>query len=136
MKDQAGFTLMETLCAIALLLIFAAATGALMHNSRRITGIIGERSSRHYRQLHIERLIREAIEDVSIPYWSEDTLGIAAAREAIEKTLLDAGYNVAVELEVLQDNSGRIRGARWRSILAGQQNEIYGLFGSVPLIKD
>ena len=136
MNDQAGFTLIETLCAIALLLIFATAAGTLAHSSRRITGIIGQRSSSHYRQLHIERLVREAIEDVSIPYWADDTLGITAAREAIEKTLSDAGYNVAVDLEMLQDNSGRIRGTRWRSVIAGQQKEAYGLFATVPLVRE
>ena len=135
-KDESGFTLMETLCAIALLLICAGAAGGLAHSARRITGTIRERSVRQYRQLRIERIIREAAEEISVPYWAEETRGLTAAREAVEKALLEAGYKAGVELEALKDSGGRIRGINSRCRIDGQEYEAYGLFASVPLERE
>ena len=136
MKDESGFTLMETLCAIALLLICAAAAGGLAYNARRITGTISERSALQYRRLRIERLIRETAENVSVPYWKEGVDGLSEAREAIEKALLEAGYKTRVECDALKDRSGRIRGVITRCSIDGREYEGSGLFASVPLERE
>ena len=136
MKNEAGFTLMETLCAIALLLICAGAAGGLAYNSRRVTGDVKERSHQYYRQLQIERLIREAVENVSIPYWEEDEKGITIARDAIEKALSGAGYKSGFEMEPLKDSLGRVRGVSCRFLFDGHEYEGAGLFASIPLERE
>ena len=124
---------METLCAITLLLICAGAAGGLVFNTRRITGNVRERAIRQYRRLQIERLIREAAEEVSVPYWEEDEKGIRTARETIEKALTEAGYRIGFELETIKDGAGRIRGVNCRCLVDGYEYEGAGLFASVPL---
>ncbi|MCL1812619.1 MAG: prepilin-type N-terminal cleavage/methylation domain-containing protein [Treponema sp.] len=133
MNDESGFTLMETLLAIALLLICTGVAGGLVYNSRRIIGNTRERSGQYYRQLHLEKLIRESVEGVSIPYWEGNEHGIIAAREAIENALFIAGYKTGFELEPIKDSFGRIRGIRCRCFLDGYEYEGFGLFASVSL---
>lgn len=136
MKNEDGFTLMETLCAITLLLICAGAAGGLAYNTRRVTSDVKEHSRQHYRQIQIERLIREAIENISIPYWEEDEKGITAAREAIEKALLGAGYKNGFEIKTLKDGTERIRGVSCRFFVDGQEYEGAGLFASISLERE
>ena len=135
MKDS-GFTLMETLCAIALLLVCAGSSAGLIFNTRRITGTVRERSVLQYRMLRIERLIREAAEGISVPYWAEDAEGLPAAKAAIEKTLSEAGYKGIVEIDALKDHWGRIRGVTYRCRINGQDYEGSGLFASVPIEQE
>jgi len=136
MKDESGFTLMETLCAIAILLICAGIAGGFVYNSRRIADTVSERSVRQFRQLRIEKLIREAAEEVSVPYWAEDVRGVSAARQAIEKSLSDAGYKTGIELETIIDQYGRIRGVTGRCLIEDQEYEGRGLFSSVALREE
>ena len=124
---------METLCAITLILICAGTAAGLVFNTRRITGNVREHALRQYRRLQIERLIREAAEEVTVPYWDEDEKGIHAARETIEKTLTEAGYRISFELETIYDDAGRIRGVNCRCLVEGYEYEGAGLFASVPL---
>jgi prepilin-type N-terminal cleavage/methylation domain-containing protein len=135
-KDEKGFTLIETLCVISLLLICAGVAGSLSHSVRRITANIQSRSVQQYRQLQIERIIREAVEGVTVPYWDRDERGLSLAREAIENALSGAGYKVSIELEALTDNMSRIRGVICRCRVDGREYEGRGLFGSVPLVRE
>ena len=136
MKNEAGFTLMESLCVIALLLICSGVVGGTAYNTRRITGDIKERSAGQYRHIKIERLIREAAEGVLLPYWENDERGLIEARKAIETALSEAGYRVGVDLETLRDEPGRLRGIRCHCRIDGRKYEIPAFFSSVPLEKE
>jgi prepilin-type N-terminal cleavage/methylation domain-containing protein len=135
-KDESGFTLMETLCAIALILACAGTAGGLAYSVRRISGSMQEHSSQQYLQLRIERLIREAVEGVSLPYWERDERGLQAAKEAVEKALSEAAYRSGVEFETIQDGMGRTRGVLCRCRIDGREYEALGLFASVPLARE
>jgi len=135
-KDESGFTFMETLCAIALILACAGAAGGLAHSVRRITGSIQERSNHHYQQLKTERLVREAIEGVTIPYWEQDERSLLPAKEAVQKVLQEAGYRVNIAFEPIQDSAGRIRGLRCRYQINDYEYDSIGLFASVPLVRE
>jgi len=135
-KDEAGFTLMETLCAIALILICTGAAAGLAYNTRRIAGTIREQSIQQYRRLRIEELIRETAENISVPYWERDEQGFPMACKAVEKTLLEAGFNAGVEFEALRNDAGQLRGIRCRCFIDGKEYEGSGLFASVPLAKE
>ena len=136
MKNEAGFTLMETLCAVALVLICASAAGGLIYSARRITGDVHNRASRQFRHLQMERIIRETVESVAIPYWEEDGNGLREARHLIEKALSGAGYKIDLELVPVKDGFGRIRGVSCRCFFDVNEYEVAGLFASVPLVRD
>jgi len=132
MKDEAGFTMMETLTVIALSIIIAGAMGALLFSSWRITNGIRQRNMQQFRQMRIENLIREAAEGVSVPYWQQPEQGLPKAKSAIGKALANAGYKNSFELETLHDNSGRPRGVICRCHIDGREYEVQSLFASVP----
>ena len=133
MKDESGFTLIETLCAVALILIIAGAAGSLIFSSRRITDSVKVRSQQQFRQLRIERLVRETIEGVSIPFWEREEQALPLAREAVSLALSQAGFNYNFSTETLLDRTGRIRGIRCFFLIDGIEYEASGLFASVPL---
>ena len=136
MKDESGFTLMETLCAIALFLVVAGAAGGLAYNTRRITDNVQQRSFKYFRQLRFEALVREAAENVSIPYWENEENALPLAREALAKALTKAGYNDGFTIETLKDNSGRIRGMRCFYFSDSHEYKGAGLFASIPLARE
>lgn len=127
---------METLCAIALIIICAGTVGGLIYSVRRITEDAKERSELQFQQLRIERLIREAIETVLMPYWEQDERGLSMARKTIESALSKSGYLIGIEYETLKDKAGRVRGVRCRYRINGKEYDCCGLFASVPLLKE
>ena len=134
MKNESGFTFMETLCAIAIILACVGTAGGLAHSVRRITGSIKERSSLYFNQLRIERHIRESIEEISVPYWEQDERGLQIVRESVQKLLPED--NSGIEFNPIVDSLGRIRGVRYRYRIDNREYDGLGLFASVPLAKE
>lgn len=136
MKDESGFTIMETLCAIALLVILAGISGTVIFNTRRITENIQTRADINFMQMRIETIIREVAEEIVLPYWEKDERALPLARVAITNELLKAGYEIDVEIEALHDNIGRVRGVHCRYHIEDLSFESSGLFASIPLEGD
>ena len=133
MTDESGFTLMETLCALAVILACVGAAGSLAHGARRITGGIQERSSLYLNQLRIEKLIRETIEGITVSYWEQDERGLQIARESVHNVLMETADYSIVDFKPIKDSLGRIRGVSYRYHIGGREYEGLGLFASVPL---
>jgi prepilin-type N-terminal cleavage/methylation domain-containing protein len=136
MKDEAGFTMMETLCAMALVLVCAGAAAGLVYRARHSTERIKAHSADQFKRLVIERIIRESAEAVRVPYWEEATRAGSIAQSAIETALRAAGYRGALHSEPIYDRSDRLRGVHCRYDLEGRVYEGIGLFASIPLERE
>lgn len=136
MKHEAGFTVMETLCAMTLLLICAGAAGGLVYRARQGTEIVKERAEDQFKRLVIERIVRETAENVSVPYWEEGTRALPLAENAILSALRAAGYHGVLQSEALYDSHDRVRGVNCRYDLDGTVYEGMGLFASIPLERE
>jgi prepilin-type N-terminal cleavage/methylation domain-containing protein len=142
-KNEEGFTLMETLVSIALLLICGTAVGQIVFTLSRSAVAAREKSTALYRMLRMERIIRETAEGITIPYWEKEEASIKAADAALQSVLAQAEEvfqgaaekteDAALVLEELRDPAGHLRGirGRWRS--AERDHESGGLFASMPV---
>jgi hypothetical protein len=154
-KRDGGFTLMETLVSIALLMICAAALGQVLYRVRGSVVQLREKIAGTYRTLRFERIVRETAEGIAIPYWEKEDApaALAAAEAAVLAELEKTGDGENVVLEILRDKAGRLRGIRGirrpaerpveRPVERGAERpgrgggeaayEARGLFASVPV---
>ena len=126
-----GYTLMETLCVIALLLVYTGTLCGLIYVSGYTVSKIGETSKEQFRQLYTENLVRETIENFKIPYWENNHPD--KTEVAVIKALEIKKPGINILLTPLKDETGRLRGFNCRWSLNGNTHEIAALFISIPL---
>jgi hypothetical protein len=134
-EGQAGFTLMETLWALGLLLICAGAAGGLVFTGVRSVTRVRAVMDDQYRLLRVDGVIRKAAETVCIPYWEPGETGVYTVRAAIETALAGtADEGCLTALDSIRDREGRIRGVTCRYRIGKKEFVTQALFASIPLI--
>jgi type II secretory pathway pseudopilin PulG len=130
---EAGFTLMETLVVLALLMVCAGAVSGVVFTAARGVRALRGAAERQAAALRIERRIRETVEAVSVPYWERDERGFEESRRLLAAV---AGGDALTALEPLRDRAGLVRGVRYRYRLGNAEYTGSALFGSIPVMGE
>ena len=131
-----GFTLIESLCSIAMTLVLSAAVCALFGTllSDNHEGPLCIMSA--VRIARTDTLIRKKAAETIIPYWERgnDTSAVFTDQLLSEKK---TGLAEIINVENLYDDKKRIRGITVDYKIIGSQDIIRtsALFGSIPVVK-
>jgi len=133
MASSAGFTMMESIIAIAITAIVAGAMTIIISSSFKGASSVAASMDSTRELLYIDRLIRERAENLYVPYW--------ASMELVANSFTDqlwlSNIGKYIESTTLICNSEKIiRGIEVRYKIGNDTFTTLALFSSKPLLKE
>jgi prepilin-type N-terminal cleavage/methylation domain-containing protein len=126
-RSEAGFTLVETISAIALLAVLASCMSVFFFTVRRTLIKSTEAGQEAFALIKADDGLRRLAADIVVPYWEESVRGVERVQEILEAQKETPGVEV---LAVGDGENGMI--ARYR-LDNGAEAECRARFGSVPV---
>lgn len=130
-KETAGFTLMEALVSIAVILVisssitlaFTSGTKSLMKAAGAVTA--------SGKVLQIDRFIRESAGNLHIPYWLEPGNSIEAFTDELRRSKMGRYIQ---EVTIINNSSGVARGVTVGYTVNGKKLRTSVLFPAIPVV--
>jgi hypothetical protein len=130
MKNDGGFTFIETLASLSLvLLVFASASGAFIQLSRN-NGTAFENIRESWHILSFDQRLRRKIEPVIVPYWENSLSYTERLKEEIMSAFNDADITIIAAGAVLKDKSSHGLEVSYRYRGSGKMYTSICLFSS------
>lgn len=127
-----GYTLMETLIVIAIMLLIGGASANFINVSMNANKKAFGNYSVAIQLLSIDHFIRRTCDDVHIPYWDASDAYIPSIVEGIAKSK----YTYEIQsIKPLFDSKSVIRGLRVTYSVNGIEAMTDALFASVPVME-
>lgn len=127
MKNNDGFTLVETLVSITLILVVCGALGGGLYAALRSLEHAGKAGGAAYRLLRMDDTIRAAAAEVVLPYWAPARQGGAVFQQKLDANPATAG---------LHPLATRRNGAIVRYEVDGKDFEATVVFGYRPVMEE
>lgn len=123
----------ELLISLALFTILSAATAGVYTAYTKNAGKLSFAERDAARMLSVDRKIREAVADITIPYWEdEEAYAASEAASLLQRFALDSDIHI-VKIDTMRNAAGRACGFKVVWIFSGNEYVTECLFASVPI---
>jgi prepilin-type N-terminal cleavage/methylation domain-containing protein len=131
--DQAGFTLMENLVSMAVILIISASVMTGFSAALRALRRTARTAETAAEAVETDRFIRRRADTFRIPYWEPAERAAAGFKDELRRSAKGIYMR---EIEDLRDGSLRIRGVKVRFEIAGRSFFTEAAFASIPVMEE
>ena len=131
--NSAGFTMMESMVAIAITLVVAGVLGAIVSTAFKGANSAASSAEGARKLLYIDRLIRNKAEDLYVPYWAS----MERAGNDFTGELWASGIAKYIEsIKLIYNSEKIIRGVEVRYSINNKTFTTFALFSNRPLLKE
>ena len=123
----------ELLISLALFTLLSAATAGVYTAYERNAGKAIGAGSEAVRMLSFDRKVREAVSDITIPYWEDEgAYALSEAASFLQRFANDPDIAI-VKIDMLRGSGGRECGFKVTWTFCGREYVTESLFASVPI---
>ncbi|MDR2184319.1 MAG: type II secretion system GspH family protein [Treponema sp.] len=131
--NQAGFTLMENLVSMAVILIISGPVITGFSAALRALRQTAQAAKTAAAAVETDRFIRRRADTFRIPYWESAERAAAGFKDELRRSAHGAYMG---EIENLRDSSGRIRGVKVHFKIADRSFFTETAFASIPIMEE
>ena len=130
--SSAGFTMMESIIAIAITTVFAGVMIIIVSTSFKGTSSVASSMDNTQELLYIDRFIREKAENLYVPYWASMEI---AANNFMDQLWSSSIAKYVETVKLIYSSEKMIRGVEVRYSIGNNTFTTLALFSSRPLVS-